>query len=147
LEAKTVVVATRGGSVVETCRRLWRQQRLGGPAPVSLQACRLPSGAIGVFPSLEGRACADLNLPALPEDEPATRSTAQLRAALVDAFLARGCTSEQQAGRLVRDELQRQGLADWAVADAAAFTSERPCASLGFDEPHRVVLLVPMARP
>jgi hypothetical protein len=147
LEAKTVVIATRGGSVVETCRQLWRQQRLGGPVPVRLQACRLPSGAIGVFPSLEGRACADLNLSALRDDEPATGSTAQLREALVDVFLARGCISQKHAGQLVRDELRRQGIADWTVADGAAFTSERPCASLGFDEPHRVVLLVPMARP
>lgn len=140
-----------------------RSQRgdFGSAKVPQLEACVLPSGAIGVFPSPTGRACEKLRLapvaselpPPSPErttpesKPPSPQATVRaLKDRLVDLFLAGPCMNEQEATELVRAELRRLRLSDWGIRTNGPFSAARPCASLAFDEEHRTVLLVPMPR-
>lgn len=142
LDARAAVVSATEASPVETCRRAWLDGAFGKPPP-PLEACVLPSGAVGVFPSPEGDSCARLSLPPAPT-EPAS-PVVKLQDTLVDTFLGR-CVSESEARRIVVAEMRRLGLGDWRVTTSGRFESTRPCASLAFDEARSVVLLVPIPR-
>lgn len=141
LDARAAVVAANDASPVETCREVW-PEAFGKPPP-PLQACVLPSGAVGVFPSPEGDSCQRLNLAPAPS-EPAS-PVVELQNTLVDAFLAR-CVSESQARRIVLAELRHLRLEDWRIVTSGRFDSARPCTSLAFDEKRSQVLLVPIPR-
>lgn len=142
LDARAAVVSATEASPVETCREIWLDA-FGKPPP-PLQACVLPSGAVGVFPSPEGGSCERLNLAPAPSEPPSP--VVELQDNLVDTFLER-CLSESQARRIVQDELSRLDLQDWHVITPGRFTSARPCASLAFDEEQREVSLVPIPIP
>ena len=142
LEARTVVVPAHANSPIESCEQVWRAGEFGKPPP-PLEACVLPSGAVGVFPSPEGGSCARLSLPPAPA-EPAS-PLVELEDTVVDTFLGR-CVSESEARRIVIAEMRRLGLGDWRVTTSGTFDSSRPCASLAFDEARSEVLLVPIPR-
>jgi hypothetical protein len=150
LQAKTVVVPGEGRSPTSSCAAVWQRGDLGHPIPRQLQACVLPTGGIGVFPSPGGRACQRLRL--APLETTATTpsgqagSVVELKNALVAKFLADRCMSQQRATATVEDELGQLELSAWRVEINGTFTSERPCASLAFDEQHQLVLLVPMPK-
>jgi hypothetical protein len=144
LQSRAAVVPATEASPVETCEQLWLDGAFGKPPP-PLEACVLPSGAVGVFPSPGGDSCQRLSLAPVPAGGEPPSALVELQDALVDAFLAR-CLSEPQARRLVLDELRRLDLEDWRVVASGRFTSSRPCASLGFDEEQREVSLVPIPR-
>jgi hypothetical protein len=145
LQANTVVVAATGEAPTAICRRQWLEGALGTRTPPPLQACVLPSGAIGVFPNRNGDTCRRLGLTAAGPQQPS--AAVRLKQALVDRFLTEGCLNQHEATKLVRDELGRLRLSDWSIAVTAPFSHARPCASLAFDEQHQGVLLVPMPRP
>ena len=90
LDARTAVVSATDASPVEACRKLWLNGVFGQPPP-PLQACVLPSGAVGVFPRADGDSCERLNL-APATVEPASAVVA-LQKALVDKFLRPQCAS------------------------------------------------------
>lgn len=144
LQGRAAVVSATDASPVAACERLWLDGAFGKPPP-PLEACVLPSGTIGVFPSPEGDSCKRLNLVPIPGGSEPSAAVVELQNALVDAFLER-CVSETQARRLVRDELRRLNLRDWHLSTSGRFTSARPCASLAFDEEAREVSLVPIPR-
>lgn len=149
LRAHTVVVPAGGGTAVDNCREIWDRGDFGShPAPV-LEACVLPSGAIGVFPSPNQNACAQLRLAPLTSTTrpaPTRASLVKLKNALVQTFLASGCIHQKRALAIVQAELRILGLTDWRVQINGTFTSRRPCASLAFDEEAHHVLLVPMPK-
>lgn len=144
LDARTVVVSATEGSPVEACRKVWLDGAFGRRPP-PLQACVLPSGAVGVFPSRGGNSCEQLNLIRAPADSEPASAVVALQTALVDTFLER-CISEREAGQIVLAELRRLRLEDWRVVTSGRFGSTRPCASLAFDEERSKVLLVPIPR-
>ena len=161
LQARTVVVAADDRSPTATCREIWQRGDFGSAKVPQLEACVLPSGAIGVFPSPTGQACENLRVaPVAPETPapppartttkpkpPSPQATARtLKNKLVDAFLAKPCMNEQQATELVRAQFGKLRVSDWGVRANGPFSVARPCASLAFDEEHRIVLLVPMPK-
>jgi hypothetical protein len=160
LQARTVVVPTDDRSATAICRGIWQRGDFGLARAPQLEACVLPSGAIGVFPSPNGQACENLRLaPVAPETpaappgragtkpSPTPQATARtLKDRLVDTFLARPCMNEQQATEAVRAALRRLRVNDWDVRTNGPFSAPRPCASLAFDEEHRIVLLVPLPK-
>jgi hypothetical protein len=149
LQAHTVVVPASTRPPVESCRGVWRTFHFGHRSTPKLQACVLPSGAIGVFPSPNGQACKRLKLEPLTATSPQTRtsrSPLRLKDALVKSFLMNPCMDRHRATALVAAEIRRLGLPRWGVRVNGTFTNIRPCASLAFDEDHHLVLLVPMPR-
>jgi hypothetical protein len=154
LQADTVVIARTEMTPAAACREVWERGEFGRPV-AQLEACVLPTGAVGVFPS-EGRsACQALGLAALTPAQPAPSPTAPetgvepraLKDALTDTFLASGCLDRRQAVVAVERVLARLGASEWTVRPSGTFTTMRRCASLAFDEENRVVLLVPMPPP
>lgn len=152
LQARTVVVAAGPGSPVASCRQVWRRGDFGSRSVPHLEACVLPSGAIGVFPG-PAQTCKQLRLQPLspaPRSTTTPRSTGafavKLKNALVTAFLANSCETSTSAITTVKRTIRRLGGQGWTVEVSGAFSRQRPCASLAFDEPHQRVLLVPMPR-
>jgi hypothetical protein len=150
LQARTIVVAATAASPTEACGRVWQRGDFGSSGSPRLQACVLPSGGVGVFPSPGGRACEQLKLAPVAVGassiSPQSGSAATLKRALVEEFLSKPCMRRGQAISTVRRELRTQHLNDWTVRATGAFVSARPCASLGFDEEQHLVLLVPMPK-
>lgn len=153
LESRTVVVPANGSSSVQRCRDVWRRGDFGSPSSPRLQACVLPSGAVGVFPSPNGGACQQLKLAPAAAGAPTTTSAPQrrgsattLRDALVPKFLARPCMDRREAVSTINEELRKQRLNDWAVRISTPFSPARPCASLGFEEEQRLVVIVPVPK-
>lgn len=149
LQAHTVVVGAAQGGPVAACRFVWRNGDFGGHVVPPLQACVLPSGAIGVFPGPQAT-CRKLKLEPLTPAQVRPRSSAgvavRLKNALVKEFLAKRCETRTSAVATVRSTIRRVGASGWTVQLNGPFSSKRPCASLAFDEPHERVLLVPMPR-
>jgi hypothetical protein len=151
LQAHTVIVPAGADGALETCRSVWRRGDFGVRAIPPLQACVLPSGAIGVFPSPNQHACTQLHLTALtptkaPPPNRKVGSPIELKNDLVHTFLASRCMNEQQAVDTVNAEIRRLGLSEWRVQVNGRFTSSRPCASLAFDQDIRHVLIIPLPR-
>lgn len=150
LQARTVVVAAGTRSPVQTCREVWRRGDFGRRSTPELEACVLPSGAIGVFPAAKHQACRKLELaPVAPNPTSTTRSAnspIRLKSALVQQFVANPCMNEKQATATVEATIHRLGFAAWRIRADAPFTSTRPCASLAFDEERHLVELVPLPK-
>jgi hypothetical protein len=143
LQANTTIVSADGRDPVAICAELWRAGAVGpGPAP-ELTACVLPSGAVGVFPSVGAKTCNSLGLAGLSPDYAAdVEVLSDLRASLVPRF-ATDCLGESEGRRLVERELASRGLTDWAVEVAGdGFDPKRPCAELGTDSGRRIALLL-----
>ena len=67
LSASTFVAPIEG-SPLSTCHNVWRKGELGPHQPAHLEACILPSGDIGVFPSAQRDVCVHLHLAADTRD-------------------------------------------------------------------------------
>jgi hypothetical protein len=155
LDGNIAVVNADGRAATAVCAELWRQGDLGpGPAPKSLAACVLETGAVGVFPSSGKDTCEQLGLADLPLSYAAE---AERFAALRDAIAADlgasygsterdpKCLREEEARALIRHELDARGYEDWSIEVIGGGFTERPCAAvgLGFDGERKVVFLVP----
>ena len=162
LQGRIVVRALDDRPPADICAAAWRDGLFGGqavPAP-PLTPCVLDSGVVGVFPSdPSGDTCTRLGLappatappvfPANPSPSPTpTRSAAsaltELRDSLVVDYLTRRCVVPDEAVAFARQEIVRLGLTGWTViiSPDAPPTAEHPCASFGFDQEGRRVLLV-----
>ncbi len=144
LQGTAAVVPATEASPTETCEKLWLDGAFRKPSP-PLEACVLPSGAVGVFPSPAGNSCERLNLAPVPVGSKPPPGSVELRDALVDKFLDR-CLTEPAARRIIQQEMTRLGLQDWRVVTNGRFTPARPCASLAFDEKQGQIILVPIPR-
>jgi len=157
LDGNIAVVNADGKNPTAICAELWRQGDMGhGPAPESLAACVLETGAIGVFPSSGKDTCEHLGLADLP---PTYAAEAERFAALRDAIAAElgasyggterdpKCLREEEARALVRRELAARGYEDWGIEVIGAGFTESPCAAVGvgFDGERKVVFLVPQS--
>jgi hypothetical protein len=155
LDGNIAIVNADGRGPTAICAELWRQGDMGpGPAPKSLAACVLETGAVGVFPSSGKDTCEQLGLADLP---PTYAAEAERFAALRDAIAAElgapygsterdpKCLREEEARGLVRGELDARGYEDWSIAVIGGGFTESPCAAvgLGFDGERKVVFLVP----
>ena len=155
LAGNIAVVNADGRTPTAVCAELWRQGEIGpGPAPESLAACVLQTGAVGVFPSSGEDTCAQLGLADLP---PTYAAEAKRLAALRDAIAAElgasygsterdpKCLREEEARTLVRRELAARGYEDWSIEVIGGGFTAGPCAAvgLGFDGERKVVFLVP----
>ena len=86
LDGSIAVVNADGRNPTAICAELWRQGDMGpGPAPESLAACVLETGALGVFPSSGKDTCEHLGLTDLPSGY---AEEAERFAALRDAIAA-----------------------------------------------------------
>lgn len=155
LDGSIAIVNADGRAPTAICAELWRQGDMGaGPAPRSLAACVLETGAIGVFPSSGKDTCKQLGLADLP---PTYAAEAERFAALRDAIAAElgasygsterdpKCLREEEARALVRRELAARGYEDWSIEVIGNGFNESPCSAvgLGFDGERKVVSLVP----
>lgn len=155
LDGNIAVINADGRDPTAICAELWRQGVMGhGPAPESLAACVLESGAVGVFPSSGADTCEQLGLADLPPTYTAEAERfATLRDAIVALFYVEpsagsdgdpNCVREEEARVLVRRELDAHGYGDWGIEVlGGGFTAENPCAGVGFDGERKVVILVP----
>lgn len=161
LDAHAVEMTGSAADPVAACRGAWAAGHVPGQPAVAgqaLTACVLPSGLAGVFPDADGTVCRRLML--TPIDTPLPPATTTTGAAggtdsqtpvtgmisAVAGRLAGGCLTADQAELAVRGILDQAGLTTWKVTLATAFTPERPCASPGFDELDRRVLIIPRSR-
>jgi hypothetical protein len=155
LDGNIAIVNADGRGPTAICAELWRQGDMGpGPAPESLAACVLETGAVGVFPSSGIDTCEQLGLADLP---PTYAAGAERFAALRDAIAAElgasygsterdpKCLREEEARALVRRELAARGYEDWSIEVIGGGFAESPCTAvgLGFDGERKVVFLVP----
>jgi hypothetical protein len=155
LDGSIAVVNADGRNPTAICAELWRQGGMAhGPAPKSLAACVLETGAVGVFPSSGNDTCEQLGLADLP---PTYAAEAERFAALRDAIAAElgasygsterdpKCLREEEARALARRELAARGYEDWNIEVIGGGFTESPCAAvgLGFDGERKVVFLVP----
>jgi hypothetical protein len=155
LDGNIAIVNADGRGPRAICAELWRQGDMGpGPAPESLAACVLETGAIGVFPSSGEDTCEQLGLADFP---PGYAEEAERFAALRDAIAAElgasygsterapKCLREEEARALVRHELAARGYEDWSIEVIGGGFAESPCAAvgLGFDGERKIVFLVP----
>lgn len=148
------VAATAQGPVV-TCAQAWAKGQIGsGPVPL-LVACVNDQGVAAVFPSAPGASvCAELGLPPLPAG--ATSVAATTTTVVPSAATPHGSMPPQLRDAIVT-QLQQQCLSgaaaklslmrlfanddiDWTVT-VESFPPGRPCASPGFDESTRTVVL------
>lgn len=151
LRATTAVVADDGRAPVEVCAEAWNRGVFGPPSAPPLQACVLESGAAGVFPSTAGGdVCASLGLDTLSAGGPtaAHKSFLAFKGAVVDRFASEPCVDPDRATAIVRDELDRAGLATWTVGvgegiQGEGFSPQRPCAGLAFEQAQQRIVLVP----
>jgi hypothetical protein len=135
LDGNIAVVNADGRDPTAICAELWRQGDMGpGPAPESLAACVLETGAIGVFPSSGEDTCEHLGLADLP---PTYAAEAERFAALRDAIAAElgasygsserapKCLREEEARALVRHELAAAGTRTGASRSSGAGSPPR----------------------
>jgi hypothetical protein len=155
LDGNIAIVNADGRGARAICAELWLQGDMGpGPAPKSLAACVLDTGAVGVFPSSGKGTCEQLGLSDLP---PTYAGEAKRFAALRDAIAAElgasygsterdpKCLTEDEARALARRELDARGYGNWSIEVIGGGFAEGPCAGvgLGFDGERKVVFLVP----
>lgn len=162
LESHALVVQAEAAGPVATCSRAWADGRLGtgtdaGNVPL-LVACATPQGVAAVLPSALGAdVCGQLGLPALPAGAaslssttpptaappPPTDAAGTLPPAVRDAIindLRSTCASSAQAELAITKLLAKAGV-KWTVVTPTPFPTERPCASPGFNEDTKGVVL------
>lgn len=152
LQSNVKVLATEGRSPTAVCGSVEHGSPSNGHSTsgspmAQLQACLLPSGAIGVFPAAD--ACARLHLTPFSPSEEAQRQArlfAKLQNALSAAFLGR-CLDEHDAQASARTILDSHGYSDWKIRTPQPFTAVRRCGSFAFDEPHRTLTLIGVPHP
>ncbi|MDQ1399193.1 MAG: hypothetical protein QOK20_1125 [Acidimicrobiaceae bacterium] len=158
LESHALVVPAEAAGPVATCSRAWADGRLGtGPVPL-LVACATPQGVAAVLPSALGAdVCGQLGLPALPAGAssfssttaptapptPPTDAAGTLPPAVRDAIiedLRSTCSTSADAERAITKLLAKANV-KWTVVTPTPFPTGRPCASPGFDEDGKRVVL------
>jgi hypothetical protein len=157
LQSHGLVVRAEPAGAVATCTRAWADGRLGtGPVPL-LVACATPQGVAAVLPSVPGAdVCGQLGLPALPAGAaslsnttpptappPPTDAAGTLPPAIRDAIISNlrsTCASSAQAEVAVTKLLAKANV-NWTVVTPTPFATGRPCASPGFDEDGKRVVL------
>lgn len=158
LQSHRLVVQAEAAGPVATCSRAWADGRLGtGPVPL-LVACATPQGVAAVLPSAPGAdVCGQLGLAALPAGAASLSSTTPPTAALTlptnaagtlplavrDAIidnLGSTCASSAQA-ELAITKLLAKANVNWTVFTPTPFPAGRPCASPGFEEDAKRVVL------
>jgi hypothetical protein len=157
LTGRSAGLPSDGRDPVAVCRDAWLAGRVvpGGHTAPDLVGCILSTGIAGVFPEFPitgnpGAAvddvCHRLGLAAMAvapaTAPPSIPAVIGLRDRLVLAFKGK-CLDATQAQAIVQRELRRAGLAGWTVMATTPLSPDRPCASLGFDEPARMVLIIP----
>lgn len=142
LDADVAVIAT-GSDPIAACADLWSAGELDPSAQTvpALESCVLPSGSVGVFPAGPEDPCGALGLAPAASSLDIERFAA-LKEAIVAEIQTRSCYLPDEAIGVIEDLLQDGGFGLWHVKQGA-FTSERPCAELAFDEENRTVMLVP----
>jgi hypothetical protein len=79
LDGSIAVVNADGRNPTAICAKLWRKGDMGlGPAPESLAACVLETGAVGVFPSSGKDTCNTSDSPTFPRRTRRRRSASPL---------------------------------------------------------------------
>jgi hypothetical protein len=153
LTGTATVVPSNGRDPITVCREVFTTGGVGSGEPTpNLEACVLASGAAGVFPAADGAGdvCRRLGLAAMAVPSPRVPAPFPAVAGLRDRLVAGmsgACLGLPQAEALVVTELRRARLTDWTVTVTTPFSPGRPCASPGFDEPGRRVLIVPVPPP
>ncbi len=145
LDSRAEVVVADGRPPEEACRDVWRRGAFGDVPVPDLAECVLPSGSVGVFPASGGNTCADVQAgrhrPGPSEGKP---DVVALRQALVETFRDEGCLGAASAREIVRRHLAEHGFDGWIVEVTGNFGPERPCASLAFDVPTSLILIIPV---
>lgn len=156
LSSEAVAVDTQAAGPVSSCAQAWNEGHVGrGPTPL-LAACVTPQGVTAVFPTAPGAdVCAQLGLAALPAGAdvmpnqsttttpPTTVDVGGLSTPLRDAIvsdLQASCVDAAQAQVSIDALLVKTGVA-WKVSVPTPFPAGRPCASPGFDEADRTIIL------
>jgi len=162
LRSDTEVASIDERGPAAACADLWRRGEFGAGVEVpELAECVLDTGVPGVFPATAGRdVCTDLNLAPAPTSRPPASTTSPVpsqppsdltaqvlafREATAAPFLDSPCVEPPAAAAIVRRELDRAGLGDWAVR-SGDFPAQRPCATLSVRPENREVVLVPSPR-
>jgi hypothetical protein len=147
LQARPVVVRASDPGDADACDGAWRDGTLSGRssnAP-ALTACVLRGGVTGVFPGSGGAdPCDELGLPHVAVTDEG-KAIARFQDSVSRHFLST-CTGRDAAMRVVRAQLQKEGLDDWRIAVSGRFTSGTPCASLVVTANARTVLIRPVQR-
>jgi hypothetical protein len=153
LTGRALAMLSNGRDPVAVCRDAWRAKRVvrGRDNPPDLVACVIKSGVAGVFPTAGGEnVCRRLGLTAIATTPPQVPTSIPAVVGLRDrvvADLQGSCLGGPQAQAIVQAELRRAGLTDWTVTIMSPVGADRPCASPGFDEPGRRVLIIPSTTP
>jgi hypothetical protein len=148
LSADRALVSLQGDDLLSACQPLWErggQFNSRGSPPPALTACILAGGELAVFPELkDADTCAALGLQQTTGEELGEehRAIQAVKEELFPQFLG-ACHTQEEATALVERSLRGHGLTEWHVEAAGQFTGDRPCATLAFDFPRRVVTLVP----
>lgn len=154
-QSEQVAVNAESDGPVATCTHAWEQGHVGsGPVPL-LVACVTPQGVAAVFPSAPGAdLCSQLGLPSLPAGATSLNATTTsapnttLPAHTLSPTLENAIISQLRATCLTASQAQASLTAiltkahtGWTVIIPTPFPPGRPCASPGFDEPTRQVIL------
>lgn len=155
LQSPETVIAAIPQGPVASCAQAWTQGQVGsGPVPL-LVACVTHEGVAAVFPSPPGASvCEQLDLPALPAGAtnvnvtttvppPTTLPSGSMPAAMRNAIvsqLQQTCLSAALAKDSLIRLLSNAGV-HWSVT-VRPFPPGRPCASPGFNEQDRVIVIV-----
>ena len=145
------VVVNDGRPPLQACADLWARGAFGAVPVPPLVACVIPSGTVGVFPSVGPDTCRTVGGSQLdggpttsaPAGSPTTLDPLTLTDALREALGPQRCVDEGQAREVAQQELAARGLSTWSVVTQAPFTPDRPCATVAVDEPAQTVRLIP----
>lgn len=151
LRSDTAIVAADGRAPIEVCASAWASGAFGTRPAQTLEACVLPSGVAGVFPAASDQDVCDMLGLAVLTTEASTLEDGRVLAfkvAIVQRFDSERCLDREESSAIVREELDRAGLASWAIivgpgVNGEGFSSVRPCAGLAIKQAEQRVILVP----
>lgn len=158
LEGDAAIVRSDGRDPITLCRELWETDafpRAPSP-PEELVECVLPTGVLGVFPAahcsqVQNGDDPDPDISVLPPPDGQhvidASEFARHRDRLVEMFLEEDCPTMEHGEGLVQEAFEEGLFPGWSVVLPEQGHPERPCATLGFDESTRTILLVPSEPP
>ena len=133
LDGNIAIVNADGRDPTAICAELWRQGDMGPvPAPKSLAACVLETGALGVFPSSGKYTCEQLGLADLP---PTYAAEAERFSGLRDAIAAKLGASYGSTEREPNAYGSRRPARSFATSSLPAGTRTGASRSWGADSP------------
>ncbi|WP_322760089.1 hypothetical protein [Frankia sp. Cr2] len=125
------------------CRTVWRQSGISEPATTAV--CVTPMGMIAVFPS-DG-SCQKLGLRPFTGVSEDAANLAAFKEDASEAVATAPCQSRSVIVTMIRQELDAHSLGTWRIDESGynqPWAEGRPCASLGFDDEGKNVIIVPM---